>query len=69
MNEQNQPIQSTPSAQSPWLNRKRIADYYGCNVLTISNLMRRRILPFLKIGRFVRFNVAKCDSAMEKYHR
>lgn len=31
--------------------------------------MRRRILPFVKIGRLIRFNVAKCGPAMSKYKR
>ena len=31
--------------------------------------MRRRILPFVKIGRIVRFNIEECDRAMNKYKR
>jgi hypothetical protein len=29
--------------------------------------MSRRILPFVKIGRFVRFDLAACDQAMKNY--
>lgn len=50
---------------SPWRQKNEIADYYRCNVRTITNLMQRRILPFVKIGRLVRFIVTECDLAME----
>jgi len=46
-----------------------MAEHYRCHVKTITNLMRRRILPFLKIRRLVRLNVVECDRAMEKYTR
>jgi hypothetical protein len=52
---------------SPWRDRQQMADHYGCSTRTIDNLMRGRILPFVKIRRFVRFNVIECDKAMEKY--
>jgi hypothetical protein len=53
----------------PWRLKKEIADHYRCDLRTITNLMRRRILPFVKIGRIVRFNVEECDRAMNKYKR
>lgn len=62
-----EPIALAPA--SPWRLKQEIADYYRCDVRTISNLMRRRILPFVKIGRLVRFNVTDCDLAMSKYQR
>jgi hypothetical protein len=54
---------------SPWRKKAQMAEYYDCDLKTISNLMRRRILPFVKIGRFVRFNLPECDRAMERYKR
>jgi excisionase family DNA binding protein len=53
----------------PWRLKQEIADYYRCDLRTITNLMRRRILPFVKIGRIVRFNIEECDRAMNKYKR
>ena len=57
----------TPDAPSAWRNKKQLADHYGCSVRTIENLMRGRVLSFVKIRRFIRFNVIECDKAMEKY--
>lgn len=58
-----------PLSASPWRKKSEIAEYYQCNIRTVTNLMRRRILPFVKIGRFVRFHVEDCDEAMQKYQR
>jgi excisionase family DNA binding protein len=59
----------TEPAESPWRKKAEIAQYYRCDIRTITNLMRRRILPFVRIGRLVRFHVAECDEAMAKYQR
>ena len=58
-----------PGSPSPWRNKRQMADHYGCDIRTITNFMRRRILPYMKIGRFVRFNLGECELAMEKYKR
>jgi hypothetical protein len=58
---------ANPNSISPWRNKKQLADHYGCSIRTIENLMRGRVLPFVKIRRFIRFNVIECDKAMEKY--
>jgi hypothetical protein len=54
-------------AAREWKTKREIAVYYKCSVRSISNFMRRRILPFIKIGRFVRFEAGECDLAMEKF--
>ena len=58
---------ANPDSSSPWRNKKQLADHYGCSIRTIENLMRGRVLPFVKIRRFIRFNVIECDKVMEKY--
>jgi hypothetical protein len=57
---------STPVA-TQWLNKAEIARHYDCSVRHINTLMKRRVIPFLKIGRFVRFDRAACDHAMKGY--
>jgi excisionase family DNA binding protein len=54
-------------SNGPWQNKKQLADYYGCSTRTIENLMRGGVLPFVRIRRFIRFNVIECDRVMEKY--
>jgi excisionase family DNA binding protein len=49
-----------------WKTKREIAVHLKCSVRTISKFMRRRVLPFVKSGRFVRFDTDECDRAMEK---
>lgn len=51
-----------------WLTKPEIARHFKCSVRHINELMRRHILPYLKIGRFVRFDLAACDQAVKAYH-
>lgn len=62
-------IQTTQNdgAGKTWKTKQEIAGHFQCNIRTITKLMKQRILPFVKIGRLVRFDVAECDQAMEKY--
>ena len=57
------------SPETPWRTKKEIAARYKCDIRTITNFMRRGILPYVKIGRFVRFNVMECDEALEQHHK
>jgi len=55
------------SAQSGLFNRKQIADYIGVSERTISNMMSKRIIPVIKIGKSVRFDPTKVRKALDKY--
>jgi len=48
-------------------NRKQIADYIGVSERTISNMMRQRRIPVIKIGKSVRFDPSKVRKALDKY--
>ena len=65
-NEQYLPL-AHASLAIQWLNKAEIAKYYGCSLRHVHNLMSSRILPYVKIGRFVRFDLAACDSSMKQY--
>jgi excisionase family DNA binding protein len=53
--------------QSGLFNRKQIADYIGVSERTISNMMRKRLIPVLKFGKSVRFDAPKVKKALEKF--
>jgi excisionase family DNA binding protein len=57
----------TRLTQSGLFNRKQIADYLGVSERTVSNLMRRRIIPVIKFGRSVRFDPVAVHKAMTRY--
>ena len=52
-----------------WMTKTQIAKHLSCSIRTITNLMNARVLPYIKKGRFVRFDAAECDAAMEKFKR
>jgi excisionase family DNA binding protein len=50
---------------SPWRDRKGIAAHLGVSVRHITNLQRRRVIPYVKVGRVVRFDIHACDQALK----
>ena len=56
-------------ADSLFVNRVKIARRYGVCQRTIQNMAARRILPFYKWGRCVRFKISECDAALERFKR
>jgi excisionase family DNA binding protein len=53
--------------QGSLFNRREIADYIGVCERTISNMMTKRVIPVIKIGKSVRFDPIKVRKALEKY--
>ena len=46
-----------------------LARRYSVCPRSIQNWVSRRILPVLKVGRAVRFNVAACDKALARFEK
>ena len=63
----NEPTIAENGTGKNWKLRREIACHFKCNIRTVTKLMRRGILPYVKIGRFVRLDVDECDRAMERY--
>jgi hypothetical protein len=49
-----------------WLTKREVAVHFKCSVRHINSLMKRRVLPYVKMGRFVRFDVAACDLSIKR---
>ena len=62
-------MNSTTESTRPkdWKTKREIAAHFKCSVRTITSLMRRRILPYVKNGRLLRFDTVDCDRAMEAF--
>ena len=52
---------------SRWQNKAGIAERYGISLRSVDNLRRRRILPHVKIGGIIRFDVEACDKAFKAF--
>lgn len=50
-----------------WRSKKEIAAHFGIGLRTVTDWMRRRIMPFVKVGGVVRFCVPDCEAAVRKY--
>ena len=48
-------------------NVREIADHLGVSRRTIFNMKKERMIPYLKIGKTVRFDPVKVLNALNKY--
>jgi hypothetical protein len=55
------------TVKSRFTNKLGIAQRYATSVRTIDNWMTRHILPHIKVGRVVRFDVDRCDRALSAF--
>ena len=58
---------TAPQVLESWVTKNTVALHLGIGVRTVNTWMKRRILPYLKVGRIVRFNLIACDAATQKY--
>ena len=54
-------------AEKQWRTRIQIAQHLQISTRTIGNWMRRGILPYSKGGHLVRFELHRCDRAVERF--
>lgn len=57
----------TDDSEPILVSKPQIARRYGVSIRTIQQWMEKDIIPFLKIGYMVRFDVRNCDAAIQKY--
>jgi hypothetical protein len=63
-------LEAIASSEFPvFTNTPGLAARYEVSPRCIQNWVARKILPVLKIGRAVRFNIAACDRAVAKFER
>ena len=48
-------------------DKQGLAREVKCSVRTVDNLMAKRAIPFIKLGRLVRFDVAKVKAALARF--
>lgn len=48
-------------------NTRQIANHIGVSTRTISNMMKDKRIPYLKIGKTVRFDPTKVVNELNKY--
>ena len=58
---------ATETETRKYVGRKGLAERYDISERSVSELCRRKILPKIKIGRIVRFEVEACDQALKRF--
>lgn len=51
---------------NPYLTKHQIAELFQVTERTIDSWMERRLIPFVKIGRTVRFRIDDLESSLRK---
>ncbi|MDB4314139.1 helix-turn-helix domain-containing protein [Akkermansiaceae bacterium] len=46
---------------------KELAEYFSVSTRTVTNWKAAGIIPFIRIGRVVRFSIDEVEAALEKY--
>jgi hypothetical protein len=59
----------TPPFAAPFTNTVGLAKRYRVSDRLIQYWVAKKILPVVKIGRCVRFNIPACDAALRKFER
>ena len=51
------------------VTKKELAPVLRVSTRTVDNWQRKKILPYIKVGRLVRFNIARCLTALARFER
>jgi hypothetical protein len=52
---------------APILTRRGLADRYKISVRTVDRWVAGRLIPATRVGRCLRFDVARCDAALRRF--
>ena len=47
-----------------WVTSKQLAERYKISLRCLQNWVRDGVIPVVRVGRVLRFNIASCDSAL-----
>jgi excisionase family DNA binding protein len=50
----------------PFMDASELASFLGVSLRTVRTMQQRRLIPFVKIGRSVRFRLSQVEKALEK---
>jgi hypothetical protein len=52
-----------------WATKRGLALRYGVSLRCIDNWVYQKRIPSVKLGRLIRFRVARCDEALARFER
>jgi hypothetical protein len=58
-----------PIALERWVSKKELAEHFKISVRTTDNWMKRKLLPYIRIGKNVRFKLSEADETINHYYK
>lgn len=55
-----------PIALERWVGKKEVAEHFKISIRTVDNWMIRRLLPYIRTGRNVRFKLSEADETVNR---
>lgn len=55
-----------PIAIERWVGKKEVAEHFKISVRTVDNWMKRRLLPYIRTGRNVRFKLSEAEETINR---
>ena len=63
-----EPPSLAPTATEGWVGKMEVAQHFKISRRTVDNWMSNGCLPFIRLGRNVRFKLSQVDEAMHRRH-
>ena len=57
---------SHPITIERWVGKKGVAEHFKISVRTADNWMKRRLLPYIRIGKNVRFKLSEAEESLNR---
>jgi len=57
---------SQPMTLEGWVGKKGVAEHFKISARTVDNWMKRGLLPYIRIGKNVRFKLSEAEEAINR---
>ncbi len=54
-------------AKTEWMTKRNFGAHIGVSLRTVTNMMRKGIIPYVKFGKTVRLDVQACENALRAF--
>lgn len=58
-----------PDTSPRFVTKRALARHFECSIRTIDNWMAEGIIPYLKVGRLVRFRIDAVEASLDKFNQ
>jgi len=55
-----------PTAIEQWVTKRDVAEHFKISVRTVENWMKKGLLPYIRLGKGVRFKLSEADETINR---